>query len=239
MNNDELFSRIFSEWGFSPQDDQRRQLNKYYELLVDWNTRMNLTGITEYEQVLIKHYIDSIMIGKLVPESVRYGNKLIDIGTGAGFPGIPIKIMYPELECVLLDSLQKRVGFLNHVIDELNMSGIRAVHARAEEYVTDGNREAYDVCVSRAVADLCVLSELCLPYVKPGGYFVSYKSGHCEDEIDKARNAIMLLGGEIQDIKSFNLTQDSDSRNLIVIKKISVTPDRYPRRTARIMKNPL
>ena len=193
----ELLRTKAEELNITLTDLQLQQFKTYYEMLIEKNKVMNLTAITEYEDVINKHFVDSIMLGTIYDLS---GNrKLIDVGTGAGFPGIPLKIAYPELKVTLLDSLNKRVGFLNEVIEALELEEIEAIHARAE----DGGRnklyrDQYDVCVSRAVANLSTLAEYCMPFVKKGGYFISYKSNQIEEEIDQAKKAIKVLGGKLE-----------------------------------------
>ena len=176
---------------------QVRQFYDYYELLVKWNQFMNLTAITDFEDVVQKHFVDSLSItGEKKLQDV---DNLIDVGTGAGFPGIPLKIMFPELKITLLDSLRKRVDFLNEVIDRLHLKQMETIHGRAEDYAKPGKkREMYDLCVSRAVANLSTLSEYCLPYVKIGGEFISYKSGEITEEMKEAKSAVFLLGGRIK-----------------------------------------
>ena len=219
-------------------EEQLHQFMKYYELLVEWNRFMNLTAITEFEAVCTKHFIDSISLGKGLDCSKPY--HMIDIGTGAGFPGIPLKIVFPNLKITLLDSLAKRVKFLNTVISELGLREIEAVHGRAEDFAKTGMlREKYNLCVSRAVANLSTLSEYCLPYVAVGGYFISYKSEKITDEIQMAQHAIQILGGEIYKQEEFILPNSDIYRNLLMIKKIQDTPKKYPRKAGLPSKEPL
>ena len=181
-------------------DKQITQFLTYYELLVEWNKFMNLTAITDFKEVVQKHFVDSLSIVKALDQKyLQTGNiSVIDIGTGAGFPGIPLKIVFSGLNITLLDSLNKRIKFLDNVIEELSLKDIKAIHGRAEDYARRENfREQYDICVSRAVAKLITLSEYSLPFVKIGGYFISYKSENIEEEIDDSKNAIKLLGGYI------------------------------------------
>lgn len=217
---------------------QQNQFAKYYELLIEWNQHINLTAITDYDEVMMKHFRDSLCISDAI--DVKTVNNLIDIGTGAGFPGIPIKILYPDIKVTLLDSLQKRVNFLNVVIEELGLSGITAIHGRAEDIARDVDyREKYDLCVSRAVANLTSLCELCIPFVKVGGNFVSYKAEKAEEELSVARYAIGELGGgNVKSVPSI-LPGTDYSRNLIVIEKISTTANRYPRKAGTPIKKPL
>ena len=218
--------------------EQIDQFDKYYEILVEWNKVMNLTGITEYQEVVEKHFLDSLSIVKVM--DMDQAERVIDIGTGAGFPGIPLKIAFPKLDIVLLDSLNKRIRFLDHVIEELGLEGIRTIHGRAEDFARDGKyREQYDVCVSRAVANLSSLSEYCLPYVKVGGRFVSYKSGDIGEEVNDASKAIALLGGKKERIEKFQLPDTDIQRSFVVIRKTKNTQKRYPRKAGMPTKEPL
>ena len=214
------------------------QFYDYYELLVKWNQFMNLTAITDFEDVVQKHFVDSLSItGEKKLQDV---DNLIDVGTGAGFPGIPLKIMFPELKITLLDSLRKRVDFLNEVIDRLHLKQMETIHGRAEDYAKPGKkREMYDLCVSRAVANLSTLSEYCLPYVKIGGEFISYKSGEITEEMKEAKSAVFLLGGRIRGCRNFELPGTEIHRTLVCIEKVSGCPKKYPRKAGTAAKNPL
>ena len=232
----EKFKKILSEYGYLLSEHQFEQFIKYYELLVEWNERMNLTAITEFEEVLLKHFADSLSIIKVI--DLNTVSSLIDIGTGAGFPGIPIKIMYPDLNVTLLDSLQKRIGFLDEVISVLKLDKINTIHGRAEDFAkTDKLRESYDICVSRAVANLSSLTELCLPYVKVDGSFISYKSDKVNDELSGAVKAIEMIGGSLEKKEIFNI--ENNTRALVVIRKIKNTPKQYPRKAGLPVKKPL
>lgn len=219
-------------------EKQEKQFCDYYELLTEWNKVMNLTAITEYSEVVMKHFVDSLSIIEMIDmNSVK---KVIDIGTGAGFPGIPLKIVFPHIEMTLLDSLKKRIGFLDTVIEQLELKNIEAIHGRAEEYARkDGYRESYDLCVSRAVANMSTLSEYCLPYVKKGGYFIPYKSGKIDNELEESRKALFLLGGKLKNVYKFNLSDTDLSRSLIMIEKTSSTSKKYPRKAGLPAKEPL
>lgn len=218
--------------------EQIDQFDEYYEILVEWNKVMNLTGITEYQEVVEKHFLDSLSIVKVM--DMDQAERVIDVGTGAGFPGIPLKIAFPKLDIVLLDSLNKRIRFLDHVIEELGLEGIRTIHGRAEDFARDGKyRERFDLCVSRAVANLSSLSEYCLPYVKVGGRFVSYKSGDIEEEVNDASKAIALLGGKKERIEKFQLPDTDIQRSFVVIRKTKNTQKRYPRKAGMPTKEPL
>lgn len=226
------------ELGVSLDRHQKEQFIKFYEYLIEKNKVMNLTGITEFQEVLVKHFLDSLACVKAV--DLNNVKKVMDIGTGAGFPGIPLKIAFPHLEECLLDSLKKRVNFLEETFTLLGMENITAVHGRAEELARNkGHREQYDLCVSRAVSNLATLSEYCLPYVKKDGLFISYKSGKVQEEADQAAKAVRILGGEIQDICYFNLPDSEIERSLVVIKKVKNTPGKYPRKAGTPLKEPL
>lgn len=224
-------------------DNQIKCFEKYYELLIEKNKVMNLTAITEKEDVIVKHFIDSIsLIPYLIDKGIVIDNRLsiIDIGTGAGFPGLPLKIMMPDVNFTLLDSLNKRVSFLNDVIDELNLTGINAIHGRAEDFASDKKyRENYDICVSRAVANLSTLSEYCIPFVKKDGYFISYKAGESEEEINGSKNAIKILGGKINTVEEFILPGTDASRVFVFIEKKDSTDKKYPRKAGVPAKKPL
>lgn len=213
------------------------QFLNYYNLLVEWNKKINLTSITEFEDVVLKHFVDSLSIVNIA--DMNGDISLVDIGTGAGFPGIPLKIAFPNLKVVLVDSLDKRVDFLKRVICELDLTNINAVHARAEEYGNSNNREKFDMCVTRAVSNLSVISEYCLPLVKIGGYFIPYKSKNVEQEISKYEIAVEEFGGVIDDVATFTLPDSDLERSLILICKDRETPKKYPRRNGIPNKKPI
>lgn len=234
-----LFQKGLAELGLELTEEQLSLFDSYYELLVEKNKVMNLTGITEYEEVVTKHFLDSLSFVKVQGLAGRI-MRVLDLGTGAGFPGLPLKIAFPELSITLMDSLNKRVLFLQEVIDQLGLSDITAVHARAEEAaLRQEYRETYDLCVSRAVAKLNSLSEFCLPFVKPGGYFVPYKSGTIEDELAEAKKAIRELGGRYQKTERFFLPDSTMERTLLVIQKERETPRKYPRAGGKPLKQPI
>lgn len=224
--------------GIELSGQQVDQFMSYYELLIERNKVMNLTAITELDEVMQKHFVDSLALVKATGSVEK--KRLIDIGTGAGFPGIPLKIAFPELEVVLLDSLNKRVKFLEYVIEALQLKGIKAIHGRAEDFARQKEyRESFDYCVSRAVANLSSLSEYCLPYVKTGGCFISYKSGNIEEELFQAKRAMFLLGGEKKDVVKFKLPGSDIERSLVVVGKINATSKKYPRKAGIPAKEPL
>lgn len=226
------------ELGITLDEIQKKQFTDFYEYLVEKNKVMNLTGITEFQEVLVKHFLDSLACVKAVDMSRI--KRIMDIGTGAGFPGVPLKIAFPHLEACLLDSLKKRVNFLEETFQMLKLENITAIHGRAEEYAKNKQyRETYDLCVSRAVSNLATLSEYCLPYVKTGGYFISYKSGTVQEEVEQAQKAVKILGGKIQDVVYFQLPDSEIQRSLVVIEKIKATPSRYPRKAGTPLKEPL
>ena len=192
--NTEQFEKDCKALGVTLSDEQIRQFLKYFEMLVEWNEVMNLTAITEYDEVMKKHFVDSISLCKAY--DVTQNKTVIDVGTGAGFPGLALKIAFPNLQVTLLDSLNKRINFLNEVISALGLTGVETIHGRAEDYAKPGKcREKYDLCVSRAVANLSTLSEYCLPFVKVGGKFISYKSEKITEEMNTAQHAVKILGG--------------------------------------------
>ena len=232
------FIKDSRELGIILTDFQIQQFNIYYEMLTEWNQYMNLTAITEYDDVMKKHFIDSISLCRAY--DVYKKVSCIDVGTGAGFPGLALKIAYPELQITLLDSLNKRIQFLDAVIEKLALTGIETIHGRAEDYAKPGKlREKYDLCVSRAVANLSTLSEYCIPFVKKGGCFISYKSEKIIEEIKAAENAISILGGEIKTQVEFMLPDSDIYRNLFVIEKKKETPKKYPRKAGLPGKDPL
>lgn len=217
-------------------ENQLEQFRMYYEMLVEKNKVMNLTGITEWDEVLEKHFLDSISLIRSI--DLNQNLSVMDMGTGAGFPGIPLKIAFPNLKVTLADSLNKRVNFLQEVIDALELDDIEAIHGRAENLARDKKyREQYDLSVSRAVANLSTLCEYCLPFVKLGGQFISYKSGEIEEEVSASKSAVFLLGGKIKDTVKFELGESG--RSFIVIDKVKGTPKTYPRKAGTPSKKPL
>ena len=231
------FKHGLEELNITLTDEQVEQFLQYYEMLVEKNKVMNLTGITEYEEVIQKHFLDSLSV---IPDIASQKLTVIDLGTGAGFPGIPLKIAFPELEITLMDSLNKRILFLQEVIDALGLKKVSAVHGRAEEMASNAtHRQQYDLCVSRAVSNLAVLTEYCLPFVKKGGLFVSYKSADSDAEIQEGKKAISILGGKLTSVDKFQLPDSDLRRALVCIKKVKDTPKKYPRKAGTPAKLPL
>lgn len=217
-------------------EKQIEQFLKYYEMLVEKNKVMNLTAITEYDEVIEKHFLDSISLCQVYDLSKPV--KILDMGTGAGFPGVPLKIAFPKIEITLADSLNKRIKFLDEVVNELGLEKVTTIHARAEELAKNKeHRENYDLVLSRAVANLSTLGEYCIPFVKMGGNFISYKSGEIEEEVNAAKNAVKILGGQIKDIYKFDLSDQK--RSFVTIEKIKTTPKTYPRKAGTPSKEPL
>ncbi len=235
-----IFERELNQLQIRCMDVQLKKFLTFYELLVETNQVMNLTAITEFDDVVEKHFLDSLSLQRVydLEKAERERRTLLDLGTGAGFPGIPIKIAFPGLQVTLVDSLNKRVQFLNRVTEALSLEGVESLHARAEELARNKlYREHFDIVVSRAVANLSTLSEYCMPFVKEGGYFISYKSAAVEDEVKQAKRAIDLLGGEIADIHRFELGEQK--RSFVVIEKKKKTPKSYPRKAGTPSKEPL
>ena len=234
----QIFENKLNALGIILTDTQKEQFDKFYELLVEWNKVMNLTGITDYEEVNEKHFVDSVSLVKAI--NIEKVDTVIDIGTGAGFPGIPLKIAFPHLKVVLLDSLNKRINFLNAVINELGLKDIKTIHGRAEDYAKQAEyREQFDICVSRAVANLSTLSEYCIPYVKVDGMFIPYKSGEIDEEVQQAKKAIHILGGELEEVIKFQLPDTEINRSFVKISKVQNTQKKYPRKAGLPAKEPL
>ena len=235
---DNFLKEYIEKVGIILTDKQVCQLDKYYEMLVEKNKVMNLTAITEYRDVVIKHFADSLAI--INSFNIEKVSSMIDIGTGAGFPGIVLKIVFPDIRVTLLDSLNKRINFLNEVINELSLKDICTIHGRAEDFAHNASyREKFDLCVSRAVANLSTLSEYCIPFVKIGGNFISYKAGDCSEEVDNAKTAILKLGGEIINICEYVLPDTDIQRNFVNIRKNIKTKNIYPRKAGVPSKEPL
>ncbi len=240
----EQMERELGSLGISLTEEQLNQFYQYYEMLVEKNKVMNLTAITKEDEVVTKHFSDSLSLLKALGDkekgALQSGVRLIDVGTGAGFPGIPLKIAFPQIKLTLLDSLNKRIKFLQEVCESLDLSDVTFVHGRAEDTGRmKEHREQYDFCVSRAVANLSSLSEYCMPFVKVGGYFIPYKSGEAQDEIRQAERAVGILGGRIEENITFTLPGSDFSRCLVRIRKEKAISGRYPRKAGTPSKEPL
>ena len=234
----EELAKAATEYGISLSDTQMAQYNRYFELLVEWNEKINLTAITEPKEVAIKHIIDSITAYD--KNLFQKGTTVIDVGTGAGFPGLPLKIFCPEIKLTLMDSLNKRIKFLQTVVEELGLKDVDCVHARAEEGARNKKyREAFDIAVSRAVARLPILCEYCLPFVKKGGHFIALKGMQYNDEAEEAAKAIKVMGGSHTEIRPVKLPELDDKRAVITITKTMPTPKAYPRKAGTPTKNPI
>lgn len=230
----EDFIKLLENKGIVLNNKQIKQFESYYKILVDWNEKMNLTAITDEEGVYLKHFYDSVTIAF----DFKFNNQsIVDVGAGAGFPSIPLKIIYPDLKITIVDSLTKRITFLNHLFKELALTDCKAINARAEDYAKD-NREKCDIVMARAVARLNILDELCLPLVKVGGYFLALKGLKADEELQEAKRGIDILGGSVEEIIDFTLT-NNDHRSNIIIKKVKTTPNKFPRMFAKIKKQPL
>lgn len=234
--NLDKFRNGLEELNISLTEEQIQQFLTYYEMLVETNKVMNLTAITEFDEVIEKHFLDSLSLCQVY--DLNRDVYILDMGTGAGFPGIPLKIAFPKIDLVLADSLNKRIKFLQDVIDELGLKKVEALHARAEEMGRNKQyREQFDLSVSRAVANLSSLSEYCIPFVKEGGKFISYKSGEIEEEVNAAKKAISVLGGKIENVYKFDIYEQK--RSFVIIGKEKKTPKTYPRKAGTPTKSPL
>ncbi|MGE4214596.1 MAG: 16S rRNA (guanine(527)-N(7))-methyltransferase RsmG [Anaerotignaceae bacterium] len=238
MDNRQLLIDSLNKMGISISEKQTQQFFDYKNLLLQWNEKMNLTAITDAGEVVIKHFADSVSILSAV--KIEEGAQIIDVGTGAGFPGLPVKIVRPDLKVTLLDSLNKRIGFLNEVCTQLELENVDNIHSRAE----DGGqnpvfREKFDYCLSRAVANLSVLSEFCLPFVKVGGSFISLKGPDVEQEVSEGETAISKLGGKVEQVIKIEIPNSDITHSLVIIKKIANTPKVYPRKAGTASKKPI
>lgn len=233
--NKELFIEEVRKLGIAVDEDKLDKLERYYELLIQWNEKMNLTTITKKEDVYLKHFYDSLTLIKAY--DLNQNIRVCDVGTGAGFPGIVLKIFFDNIDITLVDALNKRINFLNIVIKELKLENIRAIHARVEEFAKE-TKEKFDLVTSRAVAKLNVLNELCIPMIKIDGYFIPMKA-NIEEEIEESKNSIIKLNSILENIISFNLPIENSIRNLIIIKKVNSTKEIYPRKFDKIKKQPL
>ncbi|GGE83179.1 16S rRNA (guanine(527)-N(7))-methyltransferase RsmG [Priestia taiwanensis] len=236
--NIEQFTAALEEKGISLSARQLDQFEMYFKLLVEWNEKMNLTAITEKEEVYLKHFYDSISAAFYYDFSKQAS--ICDIGAGAGFPSIPLKICFPNLQVTIVDSLQKRITFLNHLATQLQLEDVAFYHDRAETFAKrDGMRESFDITMARAVARLSVLSELCLPLAKVGGTFIAMKAAAAEEEMEKGNHAVKVLGGEMQRIENFRLPEEDSERNILFIAKKRQTPKKYPRKPGTPNKLPI
>lgn len=233
------FIAMLKEKGIELTPTQIEQFEKYYQLLIEWNQKINLTAITEKEEVYLKHFFDSIMVLWELPLE-DYHLKLVDVGAGAGFPSIPLKIIKPELEITIIDSLNKRIKFLELLVDELGLNQVRALHGRAEDFGQNPEfRGQFDIATARAVASLNVLAEFCLPLVKKGGYFIALKAAKSELELEEAHNAITVLGAKLEQVVEDTLPVEQSERTFIKIRKTLETPKKYPRKAGKPLKKPI
>lgn len=232
--NKEDFINALKDLNINITDKQLSNLDTYYKMLIDYNNHTNLTRITEEKEVYLKHFYDSLTLVKAIDLD---NQTLLDIGTGAGFPGLVLKIVFPNLKVTLVDSLNKRIIFLNSVIEKLNLKDVEAIHTRAEEYIIN-KRGSFDIVTSRAVANLNTLAELCIPFLKVSGYFIPMKA-EAQEEIETAKKGVKTLGGVIKDTIIFKLPYDAGTRTLIKIEKLTKTSVKYPRKFSEIKKKPL
>jgi 16S rRNA (guanine527-N7)-methyltransferase len=238
MNNLDILIDGAGKLGLNLSENQTEQLIKYKDLLLEWNEKMNLTAITDEKEVMIKHFLDALSCATV--NQMKEDAKIIDVGTGAGFPGIPLKIYFPNLSLTLLDSLNKRINFLKTVCQEIKVENVQFVHGRAEDVGANKlHREQYDIAVARAVAELNVLSEYCLPFVKVGGYFICQKGPNIQEEMERGKKAIETLGGKIVDRKDILLPFSEITHNIVIIEKVRNTPTKFPRKAGTPSKNPL
>lgn len=237
MNFDEILQSGAAEYNIQLEGKMHLDFKKYMELLKEWNQKFNLTAIEEDNEIALKHFVDSLSIVPFLPKGKC---KLVDVGTGAGFPGIPVKIIRADIDVMLVDSLDKRVTFLKEVVKELALNGINAVHSRAEDFGAKAEyREKFDISIARAVAGLPVLLEYCLPLTKVGGIFIAMKGSSMEEEVSKAGKALDILGGKIEEVKELTLPLSDIKRNVIIIRKFRQTPTKYPRKPGKPSKEPL
>ena len=238
MEKTDRFLKSLEKLNIHLNEKQVYQFIKYYEMLIETNKVMNLTAITDFDEVIDKHFVDSLALIQAIDLNKEL--KVIDVGTGAGFPGIPLKIAFPELDILLLDSLNKRIHFLDQVISELGLENIQTIHGRAEDFGKNPlYREKFDLCVSRAVANLSTLSKYCVPFVQVDGYFISYKSGKVQEELDASRHAVDILGGKVEKCLNYALADTDMERSLVVIHKLKPTKKAYPRKAGKPSREPL
>ncbi|WP_078593333.1 16S rRNA (guanine(527)-N(7))-methyltransferase RsmG [Evansella clarkii] len=232
------FREVLAEKGIELSEEQMEQYNSYYRTLTEWNQKMNLTAITEKNEVYLKHFYDSVSVAFY--HDFNKPLNIVDVGAGAGFPSIPLKIAFPDLHVTIVDSLNKRITFLNELASILNLKGVAFIHDRAELFGKNkSHREKYDIAMARAVARLPVLSELCLPLVKKEGYFIAMKGAGAQEEINDAGNAFELLGGQLKSVDTFRLPSENSERSIIKVAKVRKTPKQYPRKAGTPNKEPL
>lgn len=234
----DLLKQACSDLGIKLNEEQIEKFMSYKKLLLEWNEKVNLTSITDEREIILKHFVDCLSITTVY--DIKADTKVIDVGTGAGFPGIPLKIVYPDIKLTLLDSLNKRILFLQDLNIKLEFKNVDCIHSRAEDSGQNKlYREKYDLCASRAVADLSVLAEYCLPFVSIGGSFISFKGAEIEDELNQSKTAIKKLGGEIQNVEIIKIPFSDITHSIITIKKLRQTPSQYPRKAGTISKQPI
>lgn len=238
MNLRQLLQQASNELGINLSENQIEQFFLYKNLMLEWNEKINLTTITDEKEIILKHFIDCLSIGSVY--DVKPNTKVIDVGTGAGFPGVPLKIAYPSIHLTLLDSLNKRVIFLEELKNKLDLKDTQCIHLRAENGGKNRlYREKYDLCVSRAVANLAILAEYCLPFVTIGGSFISLKGSDIEQELNSSKIAIKKLGGEVQSLNNIQIPYSTINHSIIIIKKFRQTPSQYPRKAGTVSKVPI
>lgn len=234
---EELLAESCKKINIELTEKQIKQFMDYKDMLLEWNEKFNLTAITDEREIILKHFVDCLAISA---GAELAGKKIIDVGTGAGFPGVPVKIAFHDTQMTLLDSLNKRITFLEELKNKLGLENVTCIHSRAEDGGADKNlREGFDLCISRAVANLAVLSEYCLPFVKVGGCFISMKGPDVKDELNESEKAIKVLGGEVKEVKLINIPETDINHSLIIIKKIKPTPSKYPRKAGKAKKEPI
>lgn len=237
--NPDLFQKTLEEEGISVSEKQLKQFDQYLKLLQEWNEKINLTAITEDDEVYLKHFYDSITLAHFIDFKEK-PLTLCDVGSGAGFPSIPLKILFPSLEISIVDSLMKRINFLELLVEELGLENVNLYHARAEDFGQRRQfRNGFDVVTARAVANLSVLAEFCLPITKVGGTFAAMKGAKASEELNASKKAIKILGGKTEKVESFELPEEAGERNIILINKEKKTPGKYPRKAGTPNRNPL
>lgn len=238
MENEVFFLEGLKQLNIVPDKKMISQFSQYYDLLIEWNSKMNLTAITDEKDVVTKHFLDSLLLVKTI--DINKIESILDIGTGAGFPGVPLKIVFPHLKLYLLDSVNKKIQFLEALTKQLELESVTCIHGRAEDFAKEDQfRENFDLVVSRAVSNLSTLSEYCIPFVKENGFFIAYKSVDCDFEVDDAQHAIQVLGGKIDKITQFNVPGVDIKRTYVCIRKCKSTPIQYPRKAGIPAKKPL